>query len=112
MYLAFNARNPLSGGNNGKYHETAKSWEQLEKKKEKYNKSISLKSLWHRTKYDVKINNPLIGFSCEISKIQKQLQITGISLPSCQVWNNPLITATAIYSVQFPYLKRTLSTGR
>lgn len=92
-YIAFNARYPLTWGYNEKNHKIPGSWEWLEKMVlGEFDSTISLKSLWYNPKYKAKIHNQLIEFSCEITKtIQKMLKITGISLPSCPVLNNPLI---------------------
>lgn len=93
-YLAFNARYPLTWGYREKNSEIPGSWKWLEKQAlNEYNSAISLKSLWYCRKYQAKNKNQLIEFSCEIIKtLQKQFRITGISLPSCPILNNPLIT--------------------
>lgn len=92
-YLALNAQYPLSWAY--KRHTEIGSWSWLEHKIVlNACRNTSLASFWYKPKYDKRIQNPLISFSCEIAKvIHKRLKINGSSLPSCPVWNNPLFTA-------------------
>lgn len=94
-YLAYNARFPLSWAYKDKNQYAVGSWEWLEERAiSEYNKSISIMSLWYHPKYNSKLDHLLIEFSCEIVKaIHKRLSINGMSLPSCPIWNNPLLTA-------------------
>ena len=94
-YLAYNVRFPLSWAYKNKNQYIEGSWEWLEERTiSECNKSISISSLWYHPKYNDKIDNSLIDFSCEIVKaVHKQMLIDGSSLPSCPIWNNPLLTA-------------------
>ena len=57
------------------------------------NRSISLSSLWYCPKFPSKLENPIIKFTCDIvKKIHSNLGTSGISLPSCPLWNNPLLS--------------------
>lgn len=48
----------------------------------------------YHTKSNKCNKNPLITFSCEVAKVfQKCLKTTGLSLPSCPLWNNPSFMA-------------------
>lgn len=90
-YLSYNARFPIVWG----YGATPKkaNWDWLEGQIiTENNKSISLNSLWYSPKSN--LNNPLIQFSISVVKsVQRRLGITGISLPSCPLWKNPIFTA-------------------
>ncbi len=94
-YLAYIMRFPLSWAYKNKNQYIEGSWEWLEERTiSEYNKSISISSLWYHPKYNAKINNSLTDFSCEIVKaVHKLLLIDGMSLPSCPIWNNSLLTA-------------------
>ena len=93
-YLAFNIRYPMLWA----YHEHLEvgSWLWLEQNivKESTKDCISLSSLWYGTKLKTNIKNPIISFSCDMTKIiHKRCNINGIMLPSCPLWKNPLFTA-------------------
>lgn len=92
-YLAYNTRSPLSWAYTCKSE--AGSWKWVEEKiLSEYSKTVSLPALWYHPKIDVKMDNTLIQFSCEIVKsLQKCLAFDGPSLPSCPRWNNSLLIA-------------------
>ncbi len=91
-YLSYNARFPLSWGYNN--ISTRGTWDWLERELiMENNRSISLSSLWYCPKSPPKLENPIIKFTCDIvKKIHSNLGISGISLPSCPLWDNPLLS--------------------
>ena len=93
-YLAYNGYYSLSSAYEKKQAGIG-DWRWLEQNIVAQNcKDVSLASLWYHPKYNKGINNPLIQFSCEVSKaIHKRLRISGLSLPSCPLWKNQLISA-------------------
>ena len=57
-------------------------------------KETSLSSLWYCTDVKANIKDRIISFSCKIAKtIQKTFSINGLMLPSCPLWENPLLMA-------------------
>ena len=93
-YLAFNIKYPMLWA----YHEQCEvgSWLWLEQNivNECKKDCISLSSLWYCTKLKTNIKNPIVNFSCEITKItHKKCAINGLMFPSCPLWENPLVTA-------------------
>lgn len=93
-HLSYNARFPLSWGYNDPV--IRGSWQWLEKEVlMESNRTTSLASLWYHPKPPSKLDNPIIRFSCEvIKKLHGKLGIKGTSLPSCPLWNNPLLSVT------------------
>ena len=92
-YLSYNARFPLAWGYGGGTEICSWKWTE-EQILSEYSKNISLESLWFHPKISKEINNPIFQFSCEVARsLQKLLVFQGISLPSCPVWLNPILTA-------------------
>ncbi len=93
-YLSYNGVYPLSWAYKKRLADGG-TWRWLEQKIISENcKDFSLTSLWYHPKNDKRIKNPIILFSCKIARtLHKQLQINGLSLPSCPIWQNPLFMA-------------------
>ena len=90
-YLSFNAKYPLSWAY--RTDPPIGSWQWLEQAIMS-NTDRSLTSMWYHPKPPHLLNNPIIQFSCFcVKQLQKRLGIQGLSLPSCPIWDNPILSA-------------------
>ena len=91
-YLSFNAKYPLSWAYNNDF--PIGSWQWLEQSVMPENGNITLASMWYCPKPPPLLNNIIIQFSCSIVKqLHRRLGIEGLSLPSCPIWGNPILSA-------------------
>ena len=93
-YLAFNGKYPMCWAYYYGQREVGSLLWLEQKIVHEYKKETSLSSLWYCTDVKTNIKDPIISFSCKIAKIiQKKCSINGLMLPSCPLWENPLLLA-------------------